>query len=303
MKSKITNKQLGYAGILVFIAGYVLTGSSLFAFATFAALIYVIYEEFFNQKNAVGEAASSLAFALGAWIVISLVLNTTSPINIITSCSMLPNLDRGDVIILQGVQSFATQQTTTTNFSDVTYKQFLVQNENNSMRLAVPFKGSEPAFNFSVKQCTRKTYGKTYQTPCLDSLQLNGVFSENKSNDVIVYESGTPAGLIIHRSLLKIIAPDGEFYLTKGDNNQFPDQISGIPIVKRQELRQVLLNIPFLIVVGLNEKGQVITTREQDLKIKGKVLARIPYLGYAKLFLFLQFDAPAGCETTFVNQP
>ena len=139
MKLKITGKELSYAGILAFIALYVLTGNAIFAFGTFACLIYVIYQEFFNQKNAVGEALTSLGFALVAWIVISLVLNTTSPINIITSCSMLPNLERGDVIILQGVGSFQTQETATIKtLGDAEYRQFFVRGENASAKLVVP---------------------------------------------------------------------------------------------------------------------------------------------------------------------
>jgi hypothetical protein len=60
-------------------------------------------------------------------------------------------------------------------------------------------------------------------------------------------------------------ASDGTFYLTKGDNNALVDQSAGI-------------HAP-----GASA-------------IHGKMLLRIPLVGYLKLLLFLQFDTPGNCQ-------
>ena len=98
-------------------------------------------------------------------------------------------------------------------------------------------------------------------------VEVNGVyFPARNENDVVVYEA-QPAeyGLIIHRVLAKINASDGVFYLTKGDNNAAADQQSGISLVP-------------------------------ESAVKGRVIGRIPFIGYFKLLLFLQFDFPPGCD-------
>ncbi|MFH0973912.1 MAG: hypothetical protein V1817_03965, partial [Candidatus Micrarchaeota archaeon] len=105
------------------------------------------------------------------------------------------------------------------------------------------------------------------QFKCVSGVEVNGVyFPARNDNDVVVYEA-QPAeyGLIIHRVLAKISASDGVFYLTKGDNNAAADQQSGISLVP-------------------------------ESTVKGRVIGRIPFIGYFKLLLFLQFDFPPGCD-------
>ena len=300
--NELTHKQIAYVGIALTIALYVITNSILFALLTFVLLVFVFYEEFFKQKNAFKELAYSLGFALAAWLLLSFLLNTSSPINVVTSCSMLPNLERGDLIILKGDSEYNTQSThTAKNLSALEYRQFYLNGQQNGAVITIPFEDGQPLFSTQAKQCNRKKAESLTQVVCLDSITINNQsFQQKPSNDILVFDSSTPAGLIIHRSLLKINSTDGEYYLTKGDNNQFPDQLSGFPLVKRQEMRQVLFNLPMLGVVGLDGQNQIKFAKDSDLKVKGKVLFRVPYVGYAKLFLFLQFTTPAGCDMTFV---
>ncbi len=297
--SKLSKKQIAYGLTAISIALYVATNHLLFALATFALLIYVFYEEFFTQKNALKELVYSLGFALGAWLLLSFLLNTSSPINVVTSCSMLPNLERGDLIILQGGELNTQAAGLDKNLSQLEYRQFYLNNQQTGSRITLPFIDNQSLFSIQAKECNRVYKDRQTPTICLDSINLQGVnYSQKPSHDTMVFESDTSAGLIIHRSLLKMNATDGEYYLTKGDNNQFPDQLSGFPVIKRQEMRQVLLNIPLIGIVGLNQNASIIYSKENDLKVKGKVLLRVPYIGYAKLFLFLQFATPAGCDST-----
>ncbi|MFH0922657.1 MAG: hypothetical protein V1811_01210 [Candidatus Micrarchaeota archaeon] len=87
----------------------------------------------------------------------------------------------------------------------------------------------------------------------------------NKTGDILVLEP-TPAigDCLVHRAVLRMDTSQGTLYLTKGDNNPILDQESKFEPVP------------------------------QD-KIKGKVVFRIPLLGYVKLLLFMQFQIPEGC--------
>lgn len=87
----------------------------------------------------------------------------------------------------------------------------------------------------------------------------------NKTGDILVLEP-TPAigDFLVHRAVLRMDTSQGTLYLTKGDNNPILDQESMFQPVPQE-------------------------------KIKGKVVFRIPLLGYVKLLLFMQFQIPEGC--------
>jgi hypothetical protein len=153
---------------------------------------------------------------------------------------MVPALQRGDLIVLQGVPP-----------------QAIVAPEMNVSAL--------PTFLPERGNCIFDIGGSRVPSLCTDAALIDGKRIEaNLSNDVIIYDE--PArGQIIHRAFAKLRAPNGYFILTRGDNNNAIDQESGIAAVSEK-------------------------------RIKGRVLLRIPYIGYVKLFAFGQFAAPAGCD-------
>ncbi len=129
--------------------------------------------------------------------------------------------------------------------------------------------------------------------PCVKSITVDGSeILPSKDNSVVVYDSKSPAGLIVHRAYALLNASDGTYLLTKGDNNAFLDQQTGFNLIKLQPDQRVLTGLPFLgalTTAGLRAEG--------DLTHKGNVFLRIPYIGYVKLLVFLQIQAPPGCES------
>ena len=228
--------------LLASLAAYVFTQNVLFAITTFVLIIGVFLADFsFDKtwKQNLLELVYALAFAVAAWFAIGFVLQTDSPINVVTSCSMLPNLQRGDLVFIQGGSVNAPE---------------------------LPVSMGELQ---SLK--VHKTICKSgeWDSACTDSvIVVNETVSRNLSNDIIVFEPKPfGPGLIIHRAFAKLTSPDGIFFLTKGDNNAVLDQ----------------------------EGGRFSIVSEKD--VKGKVLFAIPYVGYLKLLLFLQFETPAGCDS------
>ncbi|MFH1199726.1 MAG: hypothetical protein V1708_01530 [Candidatus Micrarchaeota archaeon] len=220
--------------------------SAILFFANAAAL-GAKYAGFKSESlpGAVAELDSAFFAALFAWLAMGFILNTSTPLDVVTSCSMVPNLDRGDLIILQGGA---------VNAPTVEYD-----------------KATIAASDFLREICTvaDTQTGAEFNTLCTSGLRLNGTeYKFGHSTDIVVYEPPAPSsiGLIVHRAVLKLRIDGKAYYITKGDNNPVTD-IEGI-----------------------------IAMPPTDKDIRGKMIARIPYIGYLKLFLALQFDEPPACR-------
>ena len=228
------------------IGAYVLTQSVVFAFVSFALIIALFFSDF-SLKQGMKQNAMELAYAIGfaaaAWFLLGFVLHTDSPINVVTSCSMLPNLQRGDLVFIRGgVESAPSVNAATADLAGV------------RVRKGMCYSNSIPV------QCTDQ------------GLVSNKTIDADLNNDIIVFDpKPTGPGLLIHRVFVKIETEQGVFYLTKGDNNPVLDQ----------------------------ENGRFAFVAEKD--VKGRVVLRIPYVGYLKLFLFLQFEVPQGCDSVLTK--
>ncbi|NUN11456.1 hypothetical protein HUU53_02325 [Candidatus Micrarchaeota archaeon] len=237
-----------YAIAGLFLALYLLTNQEFFGVLVFFALLALIVLDFSPKKEGdwkttLKELVIALVFAGAAWFLLGFLLNTSSPLNVVTSCSMLPELQRGDLIFLKGDPIQAPEVTTQLSRSELSQSIKLVKNR--------CFIGTNPDL-------------------CTSSILFDGQeFSSKPSNNSIIVFEPEPnnIGLIIHRAMLKINTPDGAYYLTKGDNNQVLDQEASFDFV-------------------------------DEKKILGNVFFRIPFIGYVKLLLFLQFQVPPGCDRT-----
>ena len=301
---------------LASLAAYVSFQSSIFGVVAFVLLVAAIAADLFlsgsseseserkektektektdsgrDYKKLAIEIGVTLAVALVAWFGLSFALQTSSPLNVVTSCSMLPVLQRGDFIVLQGGGvnafeanvSFPLGNAATQSIALDARKQgkryylhytTILDYSNGSVSVQASFA------NYSFVDCIRVPLSggagsgagndsNAGLEACTSGVTVDRiVFEASNSNDVIVYEAQPPEyGLIIHRVLAKLKAPDGVFYLTKGDNNQFADQQLGISVVP-------------------------------ESAVKGRVVTRIPLVGYFKLLLFMQFEFPQGCDYT-----
>jgi len=225
-------------------------------------------------KDELIELAKAVVVALAIWFGIILLLGTSSPISGIVSCSLLPSYERGDMIILRGVPvgdlNAPTVELTPAEFASVYgAKQpscggrgpITYDCADSCQRVAFP--GGQPAT--PSQKCLRSI--------TVNSSATNSTYAENLSNDVVVYApyiGGQPVnGDIIHRVFLKLKVGDKYFMLTKGDNNDFMDA-SVFDIIKQED-------------------------------VKGRVILRIPILGYLKLFISGYFAEPAGCDTALLH--
>ncbi len=270
-------------------------------------------------KNEIKEIAIAIAIALIVWYGAGFALSTPSPINAIVSCSMLPQLERGDLVLLQGGEvkapaiSISDEETNALFASPIVYYpdgqitvngsiySYCSSQAHTSERICQGFKESPElytekrgGFSFTYAKCPRTFANdqRTYAEPCVGSVSYNGnEYATNLQNDVVVYATkpgelyyySTGGGDIIHRNILTVKSPTRTIYLTKGDNNAIFD---------------IQAYYYDSTVPKITDSGNSPATQPQ---FKGKVIARIPYLGYPKLFISMFFEEPQGCNMIFTK--
>ncbi|MFA5050252.1 MAG: hypothetical protein WC501_04560 [Candidatus Micrarchaeia archaeon] len=299
----------GILFILVFIL-FIITKNILFAASTLVLMIWLVASEVGTGAKKHGwrheaiDTLISIIFILILWFGLQFILNTPAPVSGIVSCSMLPSLARGDMVVVQGSGINAYEiEMSAEEFDKINNYDSLIEYEENQF----PVKGSiysycaqnkDPICNyfyyspekfverkgglvFHYSVCKMKyDDGKIINEPCVVSVEYSGKnYPINLSHDTIVYipEKGTYfsyIGDIIHRAYFKINANGTEYYLAKGDNNPILD-------IQMYDYNYKIGNLP-------------------AKEIHGKQILGVPYLGYLKLFLSGFFEEYPQCKTNLI---
>lgn len=208
-----------------------------------------------------------LSYAYLIYFLIGIILQSPTPIVIVTSGSMEPVINRGDIIFIQGVSADALNSPRvdmTQSVNEKYVREFATLNyeDNGTCSLKVNSDGL-----------------KYIDCPSLENFTImTGVSSPvtvdiSEDKDIIVYTDDVSGEDIIHRAQVKMYTPDGVYLITKGDNvetNKTIDQDCNIYSIMGEPKLLCALN-PYPIPME---------------KIRGKYLFKIPYLGYLKLWLF-----------------
>lgn len=247
------------------------------------------------------ETIIALLFALLLWFGAGFLLNTPSPLSAVASCSMLPVLERGDFVIVQGAPVSAYEL----NLSEKQFQQLLgpakvrdksfqgsIYSYCMKMNDRICFEWLEKPEQFSERRgpltfhyssCTLWSEEGISFFPCVTSVEYEGKnYSLNSSHDIIVYQPAqndifSLIGDIVHRAQFKINVGEESYYLTKGDNNQVFD-------IQFFDYERKMGNAPV-----------------PEERVRGKVISRIPYLGYLKLFISGYFTKPEQCDTLLIQ--
>jgi len=312
-----TDTVLQFAVIAVTLVLYILTKSSIFGVLVMLEIVGIVALEVrhgvrkHGWKNELREVAISLGAILIIWFAAMFIMKTPVPLNAVVSCSMLPNIERGDLVVVQGTEPIGYEiQLTPEEFaqlngsvtvhapsgSNVTLKgsiyTYCAQYPSdpacrNFLSSPASFYETRGPFTFHYDNCLRESRENKYSltTPCLSYVEVKGVrYSPDLTHDTIVYGPAqgdlySLAGDIIHRLYLKVHVGDSTYYLTKGDNN---------PVMDIQEYS-------YSRAMGNSPPG--------NSQYKGKVIGRIPYIGYLKLFISGFFSETTNCDSTLEIPP
>ncbi len=140
----------------------------------------------------VAQIAYALLVAYALYVLLGILLGTPRPAVIVASSSMVPTLYPGDVAIVVG-----------TDFNHI--------------------RAPEVDVNTPLRFRTLKDAGIRIVHEGLRAVAIvvgDRNIPIEKNGDIVVYYNPVLGRDIIHRVVLKIRAPDGEYVLTKGDNDR-----------------------------------------------------------------------------------
>jgi signal peptidase I len=260
-------------------------------------------------KHEIVDTVIALAVAVAIWYGLSFVLNTSTPVSGVVSCSMLPNLQRGDFVIVQGATAAAYEiemsgaelealsgpALVTFGPNNITIEgslfPYCISNRNPELcRLFIQspeaFIEKKGPFTYRYERCSiQYSGGSSGYEPCVKSVTYKGKeYLTNFSNDIIVYQPVqgdyfSLIGDIVHRAMFRINADGETYYLARGDNN------------------------PILDLQAYNYSSKMKNSPVPEKNLRGKVIARIPLLGYFKLFIsgYLREDPQCRTQLDFTN--
>jgi signal peptidase I len=304
--------------VLLFVAYVVFQGNAVLSVVLGASIFFIIIIllvlEFLGGvgeggfKRNLAEAAAAVIIVLVIWFGLQFALGTGTPLDVVPSCSMLPVLQRGDMILLQG----ANQNTIKAPVADV-----------NSSFWNSSFANGGEALECIAYQ--NEGQGRTYISEFYkpgDSIGLYSggsqgtVLPNNSQGDAAVryicgvanqsYSNGTTRQIVVtkgvvignttiigdrNNSILVYQTIPSDLFYKEGDTY----------IVHRA---YALVNVSgtwYVLTKGDNNPGLDIQYSNYPISmnyVSGKVAASIPYLGYLKLILSSNFAEPAGCNST-----
>ncbi len=322
MRKSLSRFEESAAQIFILVATlalYLLSGNSIFGvlvaieFVAFVALEIYQGVQSHGVSHEIVDTIKSLGIAVLIWLSFSVILGTAVPVSAIVSCSMLPNLQRGDLTIIKGsgagtliapqievsdeqlaiianpktlvISPYGNETVMGSMYSNCMAYAYTDPLCRNFLQEPEKFIEKRGEMEFIYKQCNRKEMGtgKAQMTPCIYAISYKGKeYAMNLSNSIIVYEPAkgdlfSYTGDIVHRVQMKIRAGNSTYLLTKGDNNNVFD-------VQFYDFTHQLANTP---------------VREQ--KIKGAHIFSIPYVGYFKLFLSGYTEEGQYCDSNLIG--
>ncbi len=277
-------------------------------------IVTIIVLDFASSGRESGYFKSLMEIAIAIVIIaafffsLRFILKTPDPLDVVPSCSMLPALQRGDLIVLQGrelaelkapiVNVTAGQLSAMGSGSEalVCLAYSMHGGSTSLSQYYLPgydiglFRFTGSGYEFANSQegnpvayyCGQRTVsfenGSGADIVYTTGISVNGTYiSEDLNNSIVVYKT-VPQDYfyrigdtyIVHR-LYAILNVSGSYYgLTKGDNNPALDMQYG--------------NLP-----------------SSSKDVQGTIVADIPYLGYLKLLIGGQLQRPTGCNSTVLH--
>lgn len=308
--------------VIVFIAYFLFQSTTGIAVVlgalVFFLVIAILVIEVMNGFREVGtkrniiEIALAVIIVLVIWFVLRLALNTANPLDVVPSCSMLPSLQRGDMILIQGANQNnlkapivnVTRSEWDSSFSSVNTESLqcvAYSEEGSSVRLSQfvlsgysvgLLKSSSGGTAEIVPPSAQNASLVKYSCGTVNVTFENGTVEKEASTTAITIGNTTINGDRNNSIVVYQTVPQDDFYKL-GDSYIVHRvyailNVSGTYYTLTKGDNNPGLDIQYLNAPANLSQGQV----------GGKVVAGIPYLGYLKLILSNNFVEPTGCNYT-----
>ncbi len=284
-------------------------GSTLFfvIIATIALEIANGIKEDGITKNII-EIVLAVAVVLGLWYGLRFLLHTSNPLDVVPSCSMLPVLQRGDMILVQGANQVSikapivniTEDEFNESFSSTGTEALQCVAYNKTQTSIHISQVAEPGYDIGLLRTSNGTSAiipASAQTGVVKF--ICGTVPVTFTNGTVVEEAATVGIGIGNRTIYGDKNNSIVVYQTEPQDLFYQEGDSYI--VHRA---YAILNASgsyYTLTKGDNNPGldlQYYNSPASMADVQGTVIASVPYLGYLKLVLSNNFVEPTGCNYT-----
>ncbi len=313
-----------YAVLVALILIYVLHNSAILGVAVVILIVAILFVEFKYSvreegiRKTVTDVALALAAVAALWIVLIVVLQTSSPIDVVSSCSMLPVLQRGEMVFLHGIPNMTSflriHGIPAVNVSNAAFSAFL-------SNISGEFLAYYPYENGNVGRITTYYYSGEqvglYNLKCLD---INSELGQ-PGNDGRCYvtQSAQQGNLIKYNYSIGNVSINGTIYqevytssitianTTIAENYSNPiviyrtnasDAFTG-DIIHRIYAAMRVGGIYYILTKGDNNQVldlQALNYPPSQSNIVGYYIGGVPYLGYLRLIVSGSFVPDPQCD-------
>lgn len=321
-----------YLLLALLIGVYALFGNVVIGAVAFLLIIIIVAFEVKTSLDTEGVRKSviDIGMAVGAaiifWVLLILVLHTSAPIDAVSSCSMLPVLHRGDLVVLHGidnVSAFASaNKVPVINVSRQAFDSMQSNISDEFLAFFAYFNDNKSQISYVITNNSPYGIG-LYNTQCLSQAQYLGqqgslykcmVPEQAQQSNLVQYSYGT-GKLLYQKYTFKAIYTSqitiGNLTIAENYSNPIivyqtnsKDSFSG-DIIHRL---YAVLNVSgqyYFLTKGDNNQALDIefgNYPSNQSSVLGYVVADIPVVGYVKLLLSGQIATPAGCDTQLSTQ-
>ncbi|MEM0094678.1 MAG: hypothetical protein QXF41_01195 [Candidatus Micrarchaeaceae archaeon] len=321
-----------YAILIISIAVYVLTENQVVGLLIFILIIAILVAETRESISREGKKKTALeiALALGTvaaiWILLVFYLGTAAPIDAVASCSMLPVLHRGDIVVLHGIPNFTgfveSAHIPVVNLSSAEFSSLESGMANEFLAYYAYAKDNKSNISYLLPiGASPNSYGiGLYNTKCLSDYSYMGqrynyykCYVPSQGGNIIKYYYSI-GNITIGGRLMNVVYTSSISILNKTiyANYSMPiivyrttgqDSFSG-DIIHRVFAAIRVGNAYYFLTKGDNNQALDIEFANyppSNGSIIGRVIADVPAIGYLKLIISGQFAAPQGCNQTILH--
>ncbi len=324
-----------YALIIIFIILYIFFQNPLFGFLGFATIVLTLFFEFKSSikeegtKKTITDVIIAVIVVLVLfWILPTIFLQSSSPINVVASCSMLPSIQRGDIAVVHGISNmsqFLSQNHIPIVNISKTQLSILMSNLSKEFVEPLPYTPGNPSSILFTGYYPNNSNYKIgfYSISCINDYLQKGVYSKlsscllnssDQSKNIIGY-SYSIANLSYENHIFKIpyvsaITINNKTIVENYSNpvvvyKTIPgDSFTDSQIIHRLFAAIRVNNTYYLLTKGDN--NQVLDIEDMNYPpnqsdIVGYMVFDIPYLGYPSLIIKGQFGEVPGCNQTIIR--
>lgn len=321
-----------YALLAAAIVAYAFTSSMLIGIGAFALIVIILLYEFRQSvkeegaKGTVVDVAKALAAVAVIWLILIIALGTTQPVNVVASCSMLPVLNRGDLVFLHGIGNMSYfLQSNHIPVINLSQSQFNGMYANMSSEFLAYFayaKADRSDIGY-VGNFSNSSYGiGLYNTRCID-------YYSNLSEPAEYGRCAVPPGyqsrnLIrynysIGRAVINGITEQAVYTSSITIANHTVTENYSNPVIIYQAtpsdyfsgdiIHRVVAALKvnasyYILTKGDNNPGLDMEFGNYPINqssVAGYNIATVPLIGYLKLIISGQLGAVAGCNQTMLR--